>query len=75
MWPFFWGGDRVESGAVDDKEHGFQVGKGIMEGRGYGVQGGPVGPVDILQRVQGVRCAPLNVGQHQFLKALHDDWS
>ena len=34
-----------------------------------------LGWLGVLQGVQGVRYAALNVGQHHSLKTLHDDWS
>ena len=46
-----------------------------MEGGSDGVGGGPVVPVGVLQGVDGVRDAVVNVGQYHSLEALHDDWS
>ena len=37
------------------------------------IRGGPVALVGVLQGVQDVRYAALNVGQHHSLKTLHDD--
>lgn len=45
-----------------------------MDGSSDGIRGGPVGPVGILQGVDGVRYAALNVGQHHSLETLHNDW-
>ncbi len=46
-----------------------------MESSSNGVWGGPVGPVCILQGVQSVWHAALNVGQHHSLKTLCDGLS
>ena len=75
------GDDCIEGGAVIHKERPdvgvfiFQMGEGIVENSSDSIRGGPVGPVGILQGVQGVWYAALNVGQHHSLKALHNDWS
>ena len=75
------GDDCVYCGAVVHKERPdvgvfiFQVGEEIVANSSDSICGGPDGPLGVLQVVQGVWYAALNVGQNHSLKTLYKCWS